>query len=182
MICSVLECDNLEEDSRGFCGQHLRRYVDGLVYENEAGEMVDHCQQDHELVEANIRWESSGKNGKRRRRCRECLREKARRQSKNAIKVVEPPRAYRPNDATLTQAIHDFEKALEVVDAKCKGNPSPYTDWGDEDDELDPPTREEAKRLCAGCPLAKACLNFGVASNAYHGVYGGNVVHEGVWS
>lgn len=176
MICTVLECEQFEEDSRGFCAGHLRRYVEGLVYENEAGVMVDHCHNDHELIEENIRWESSGKNGKRRRRCRECLRAKARRQSKNAIKVVEVPKPYRPNDAVLTQAINDLEEAQKYVDAKCKNNPGPYMDW----DEDSIPTAEEAKRLCFGCPLAKACENGGVAGRESHGIWGGHVFVEGV--
>jgi hypothetical protein len=175
MICSVLECVLLEEDSRGFCASHLRRYIEGLVYENEAGILVDHCPQDHELIESNIRWESSGKNGKKRRRCRECLRDKARRQAKNAIKVVEPPKPYRPNDKQLTQAIYDFEEAQKVVSAKCKDNPGPYMDWEE------PPSEAEAARLCYGCPLAKACLNAGIAEQNTHGIWGGKVVHEGVW-
>lgn len=175
MICIVIECELLEEDSRGFCQQHLRRYVEGLVYENEAGDMVDHCHQDHELVEANIRWESSGKNGKRRRRCRECLRLKARRQNKNALKVVEVPKPYRPNDLTLTQAIRDFEEAQKHVDGKCKANPGPWMDWEE------PPTQQEAERLCHGCPLVKACPNYARAAQETHGVWGGHVVHEGVW-
>lgn len=175
MICVVLECDLLEEDSRGFCQGHLRRYVEGLVYENEAGDMVDHCHRDHELIEANIRWESSGKNGKRRRRCRECLREKARRQSKNAIKTVEVPKPYRPNDTTLTQAIRDFEEAQKHVTAKCQDNPGPWMDWEE------PPTPEDARKLCFGCPLVKACANYATAAQETHGVWGARVVHEGVW-
>lgn len=175
MICVVIECDNFEEDSRGYCAAHLRRYVEGLVYENEAGDIVDHCRQDHELIESNIRWESSGKNGKRRKRCRECLREKARRQSKNAIKVVEVPKPYRPNDLVLTQAIRDFEEAQKHVAAKCKDNPGPWMDWED------PPTAAEAAAQCHGCPLAKACENYARAAQETHGIWGGRVVHEGVW-
>jgi hypothetical protein len=177
MICIVLECEQFEEDSRGLCAGHLRRYVEGLVYTNESGDMVDHCHNDHELVEENIRWESSGKNGKRRRRCRECLRAKARRQSKNAIKVVEVPKPYRPNDLVLTQAIRDFEEAQKHVTAKCHDNPGPWMDW----DEDSVPTKAEAEALCHGCPLVKACANYAKAAQETHGVWGGNVVHEGVW-
>lgn len=180
MICTVLECEQLEE-SRGFCQQHLRRFIAGQVYENDDGYLVDHCLKGHEMVGDNVRWESSGKKGKRRRRCRECLRDKARRQSAMALPTVETPKPYRPNDLVLTQAIADFDKAQEELEAKCKNNPGPYMDWGDEPDEPDPPTPAEAARLCDGCLVAKACLNRGIAGNEQHGIWGGRVVHNGVW-
>lgn len=176
ITCTVAECSNLEEDSRGLCGQHLKRYIQGLVYENEAGVLVDHCVKDHELIEDNVRWESSGKKGKRRRRCRECLRDKARRQAANVIHVVDTPKPYRPNDLTLTQAIRDFEEAQELVSAKCKDNPGPYMDWEDEN----PPTQAEADAMCSGCPLQKACPNYAIAAQEQHGVWGGLIIINGV--
>jgi hypothetical protein len=143
---------------------------------------VDHCQNGHELVGDNVRWESSGKNGKKRRRCRECLRLKAQRQARNHAAVVETPKPYRPDDLTLTQAIDDFEEAKQHVKAKCFANPGPYADWdADDPDQPDPPTREQAESLCSGCPLIKACGNYGVAAQMYHGVWGGRVVSGGVW-
>lgn len=178
MNCTVLECPNEEHDERGFCEQHLKRFIAGLVYENEGGDMVDHCINDHELVGSNVRWESSGRNGRRRRRCRECLRIKARRKAENALPVVDIPAPYRPNDATLTKAIDDFEAAQDAVDGKCKGDPGPWMDWDEEDDDQ-VPTAEEAQALCAGCPLAKSCANFAIAGRMSHGVWGGIRVRNG---
>jgi hypothetical protein len=179
ILCIVAECPNLEDDSRGFCSQHLKRWLAGQVYEDENGQLVDHCIKDHALVGDNVRWESSGKSGKKRRRCRECLRLKAQRQAKNALTVVEIPQPYRPQDLTLTQAIRDFNDAQEVagVDAKCKDNPGPYMDW----DEDSIPTRERAAELCSGCPFLRACGNHAIAAQEPHGIWGGRVVHEGVW-
>jgi len=177
ILCTVAECPNLEDDSRGFCTQHLKRWLAGRVFETDDGILADHCLKDHALIGDNVRWESSGKKGKRRRRCRECLREKAQRQARNALTVVEIPPPYRPNDLTLTQAIRDFEEAQESVNvrAKCRDNPGPWTDW----DENNVPTAAEAKSLCAGCPFLRACGNYAIAAQEYHGVWGGFVVHEG---
>lgn len=177
--CQVAECENLEEDSRGFCQTHLRRFIAGNVYEDESGQMVDHCLNDHALVGDNVRWESSGKNGKKRKRCRECLRLKAQRQSRNHAAVVEPPKPYRPNDLTLSRAIDDFEEANQNVAAKCRDNPAPYIDWDPEDDNV--PTEEEARALCHGCPLLKACANYGRAAQMSDGVWGGRRVVRGQW-
>lgn len=175
--CTVAECDNLEEDSRGLCGQHIKRMIQGLVFENEGGVLVDHCVKSHELTGDNVRWESSGKKGKRRRRCRECLRLKARRQAQNALPVVDIPKPYRPTDLTLTQAIADFEEAQSAVVSKCKDKPGEWMDWEDED----APSPDDARRLCAGCPLLKACLNRAIAGAETHGVWGGKVIVNGVW-
>lgn len=173
--CVVAECEQIEEDSRGFCLLHLRRWIDGHVYEDVDGTYYDHCNKGHPLAGDNLRWESSGRGGKRRRRCRQCLRDKAKRQARSHITEVEIPRPYRPQDLTLTQAIADFDKAQNAVDAKCRGNPGPYVDWDE------PPTAEEAAKLCGGCPLIKACANYALAARETHGVWGGNVIHEGKW-
>jgi hypothetical protein len=175
--CTVAECDNLEEDSRGLCNAHIKRFVQGLVYENESGVLCDHCLKDHELTGDNVRWESSGKKGKKRRRCRECLREKARRQAANALPTVDVPKPYRPNDIGLTQAIRDFEEAQKHVVANCKDKPQEWMDW--EDDA--PPSAERARELCSGCPLLQSCANYALASQQTHGVWGGERIILGVW-
>lgn len=173
LACAVAECDNLVE-SRNVCGHHLRRIISGNVYfDPEVSDLIDHCNEGHALVGDNVRWESSGRKGRRRRRCRACLRLRAQRQAKDALSIVEPPKPYRPEDVTLTQAIDDFDKAKSLVDAKCKDSPERYMDWEE------PPSAEEADLMCAGCPLRKACANYGVAAKEWHGVWGGMVIHEG---
>jgi hypothetical protein len=164
-------------ESRGFCALHLRRFISGHVREDDAGELVDYCAQGHAMVGDNVRWESSGKRGKKRRRCRSCLRDKAQRQAKNALVVVETPKPYRPIDITLTQAVDDFEEAKKHVTAKCAGNSGPYMDW----EWGDAPSAEEAQALCAGCPLMQACGNYGRAAQMSDGIWGGHVVEMGVW-
>lgn len=175
MNCTVEECPNEEQDARGLCEQHLKRFIAGLVYENEAGKLVDHCVNDHELVGDNVRFESAGRNGRRRRRCRECLRIKARNRASSALPVVDIPVPYRPNDLTLTRAIEDFEQAQEDVDGFCKGKPEKWMDYEDEDE----PSKEEAAQMCDGCPLQKACANFAIAARMPHGVWGGIRIRDG---
>jgi hypothetical protein len=170
--CGVLECENLQE-SRGMCIQHIRRFIQKLVYENEDGVLVDHCQNDHELAGDNVRWEPSGA-GSKRRRCRACLRARGRNQARTKLAQVEPPEPFRPDDEELSQAISDFEEAKAAVDAKCRDNPGPYMDWEK------PPTPAEARALCAGCPLLQACGNYRIAAQEWHGIWGGVIVNEGV--
>lgn len=172
MKCDVMECEN-PQDSRGLCQHHLRRMIAGQVYRNEAGVLVDHCLNDHELVGDNVRWEPSGGSG-RRRRCRACLRARSRTRTRRNAERVEPPAPYRPQDMTLSQAIDDFEEAKSVLDGNCKGQPERWMDWDE------PPTVAEAMKMCGGCPLIKACGNYALAAKEWHGVWGGMVIHEGV--
>lgn len=123
----------------------------------------------------NIRWESSGKKGQKRRRCKECLRLKAKRANRKDKQDI--PKPYRPDDLDLTRAISDFYEASQAVDGYCKGDPGPWMDW----DETNIPTAEEAAAMCYGCPLVKACPNYAYAAKETHGIWGGHIIHEGVW-
>lgn len=177
LTCKALECDNLA-DRQGWCELHLRRFISGNVILTEDGDWVDTCTKGHPMIGANVRWESSGKRGKKRRRCRTCLREKAQRQARERIIEVEIPKPYRPNDLTLTTAIADFEEALNHVTAKCKANPGPYMDWDEEDGNV--PSEADAAALCAGCPLLQACGNYAVAARMTDGIWGGRRFIKGV--
>lgn len=174
ITCTVAECDNLVE-SRRVCGHHLRRIISGNVtFDPEYGAVVDHCNEGHALVGDNVRWESSGRKGKRRRRCRACLRLRAQRQGRESGAVAMPPDPYRPEDTVLTNAIDDFTLAQTLIDGKCKGAPSLYMDW------TSAPSASEAQDLCAGCPLLQACANYAIAAQEQHGVWGGVVIEDGV--
>ncbi len=174
LACAVAECDSLVE-SRNVCAHHLRRIISGNVFfDPEFSDLVDHCNEGHPLCGDNVRWESSGRKGKRRRRCRACLRIRAQRQAQLALDVIEPPKPYRPDDLTLTEAIDDFELAKSMIDGNCKGAPEQWMDWDE------PPTPEDAKSMCSGCPLMQACANYATAAQEWHGVWGGVVIHQGV--
>lgn len=179
MNCMVDGCERVPSAGRDYCAPHLRRQIQGHVFEDEDGIMRDHCAKGHSFTEENTRWETSSNGGRTRRRCRACGREKAQRQA--ALKAElppEPPKAYRPTDETLTQAILDFDKAREFVAGKCLGKEELYIDWAF-DNDLPTPTAEEAKALCAGCPLIKACNNYRIAAREQWGVWGGVAVVDG---
>lgn len=176
----MLDCDNLVE-SRNICPHHVRRTISGNVYyEPDPAALVDHCNEGHPLAGDNVRWESSGRNGRRRRRCRTCLRLRAQAKANETSFEVRIPEPYRPDDLSLSKAIDDFEAAKALVDGKCKGNPGPWMDWDDDDDNA-VPTQEEAEAMCAGCALVKACPNYAWAARETHGNWGGHVIRKGVW-
>lgn len=54
----------------------------------------------------------------------------------------------------------------------CDGRPDEYVDF------VVPPSRAEAAALCAGCPFAALCLEFGRVDKG-DGVYGGEVLKDG---
>lgn len=87
-------------------------------------------------------------------------------------------------------AEESFEQELAEFHAPCHkaGLPSAWVDWDlDEDresyesDRL--PTAEEARELCAGCPLVNTgtCERYAKATNQSHGVWGGKRIYQGKW-
>lgn len=179
MDCIVDSCDREAMEGRDFCIAHNRRNIAGHVFEDEDGQLRDHCAKGHAFTEANTRWEVSGTNGRSRRRCRACGRDKAARQAKlKADMPPETPKAYRPEDVTLTQAILDFDRARALVKGNCLGREAEFIDWAFEND-LPTPTAEEAAELCAGCPLIKACANYRIAAKEQWGIWGGQVLIDG---
>jgi hypothetical protein len=186
MDCVVENCHNeASGDERQMCTMHLRRFIAGDVYEDAryGGALLDHCVNGHAFTVANTRWESSGNRGKSRRRCRECLRNKAAKAAKaKAAMPAELPNPYRPSDKTLTTAIHDFEKARELVAGNCYENSTEYIDWVFEEydgEKLPVPTAERAAELCHGCPLLPACRNYAIAAREQNGVWGGVAIVDG---
>jgi len=178
MDCLVEDCQRELVEGRDFCVPHLRRFIAGHIYEDEDGALRDHCIRGHAFTEANTRWETSS-TGRVRRRCRACGREKAARQAARKAELPpEPPKAYRPEDPTLTQAILDFDKARQFVPGNCLGREEEFIDWAF-DNELPTPTAEQAAELCAGCPLLKACDNYRIAAKEQWGVWGGKVIVDG---
>lgn len=80
-----------------------------------------------------------------------------------------------------------FDKALMIASGDPKkpqplcitpvDEPSPWIDWASEIEEREPhekaaPTEQEAKLLCADCPLESICTEAALARPPYHGVRG----------
>ena len=51
--------------------------------------------------------------------------------------------------------------------------PSPWTDYGDEDEPFAEPSASEAAMLCAGCPVVESCFDFANKYRPTHGGWGG---------
>lgn len=147
-------------------------------------EAIETCSNGHPWTPANTRWESSGRGKHKRRRCRQCLRDKAARRvetfdyaTSNGIPTE--IRKARPDHVRV--ALAEFESAQEHVKAKCAGTGkgNPWTDgWEDENGELIPeniPSPQYAKELCKGCPLLLVCQRAGDMTLPGLGVWGGNV-------
>lgn len=134
------------------------------------------CVNGHPFTPENTRWESSGRGKNKRRRCRQCLRDRAQRRRENAeytVTDVIPSviREAQPRDVRI--AFAEFEKAQQHVVAKCKDQ-SEWTDW-EEDSNEHIPSPEYAEALCEGCPLLKACDRAAKRALPGGGVWGGKV-------
>jgi hypothetical protein len=85
--------------------------------------------------------------------------------------------------------VERFNEALEKYVPPCrkdKRRPSPWLDWASdpedrEDYETDPPTKEEAEKLCDGCNVRELCLDWAKATGQFHGVYDGQRRENGRW-
>ena len=75
----------------------------------------------------------------------------------------------------------DFHEALLYTDVPCRGREAEFTDYQDpraslnEDNDGRPPMpgREQARLLCAGCPLIEQCRAYAHADKPDFGVWGG---------
>lgn len=147
-------------------------------------EAIETCSNGHPWTPANTRWESSGRGKHKRRRCRQCLRDKAAKRIESydyttANSIPDHVRYAKPSH--VRRALKDFDAAQEHVTAKCAASPNPglWTDgWEDAEGELQPeliPSPEMARELCKGCPLLDSCRKAAEGSLPGIGVWGGEV-------
>ena len=138
------------------------------------------CSKGHEWSEENTLWESAGrKDGRKRRRCRQCRRDKRMEAARNAAKGIpssgssqarrgrgEPERPY-----NVQRAMVDFDYALKHITTPCMGNPEEFADY-----ELDDaPSPQTAANLCEPCVLRDLCLARAKAEPPAWCVWGGKV-------
>jgi hypothetical protein len=74
-------------------------------------------------------------------------------------------RAWEPLEAKFDQTV-----------SKCYKIPEQYIDY----DEDNPPTKQEAYEMCAGCPMLVECARFAAAYKPVIGVWGGERYEAGV--
>lgn len=88
--------------------------------------------------------------------------------------------------------VNQWELKMEEFVPPCAkaGIPSRWTDWSSdeelrEDYESDRlPTADEAKAMCADCPIAGEgglCIKYAKATGQSHGVWGGRRIEKGKW-
>lgn len=71
-------------------------------------------------------------------------------------------------------AYTSLQEELEEFGGNCVDvAPSPWVDYGDEDEPFAEPSAVEAVMMCAGCPVVEACFIYAKESKQAHGVWGG---------
>lgn len=181
--CEVEHCGRVA-NLGGLCLFHRRKDIAGQL-EYEDGVIYDLCAQGHRWVPENTHWESDSKGGKRRR-CKQCLRDKAARK-RDEEPVVLVPQPIRLSDPILADAYELFDSAQNSISGLCRDQNEKWMDF----DAAHIPSSIEAKLMCHDCPMITACGKSAEAQNADDemspgwGVWGGEVwvygkrYHEG---
>lgn len=137
----------------------------------------------HPWTPENTLWESSGRqDGRKRRRCRQCRKDKRRQAAKVAIRVQlggvpGQARGYRrePDEAYIAARFDNFDEARKQILPHCAGRSNEFSDYELEDT----PSPEKAKRMCAPCVLRPLCDAKARQEHPEWGVWGGNAWVEG---
>lgn len=152
----------------GLCVLHRKKAIAGeLDFDDDTGLLWDLCSKGHRWTIENTHYENNAKGGKRRR-CRLCLIDKARRKAESnpGAKAPDP---IRPKDTRMTVAMDQFDKAQAEIKGTCHGEWDKWTDYTA--DTM--PTAQQARLMCEGCPLFAACANNADATNPSWGVWAG---------
>jgi hypothetical protein len=137
----------------------------------------------HPWTPENTLWESSGRqDGRKRRRCRQCRKDKRRQAAKASTRVqlgegYGQPRGYRheAEHADILTRYGDFDQARKDIRPHCDGRMKEFSDYELED----APSPEKAKRMCAPCALQPLCLRKAEVAAPSWGVLGGKVWVDG---
>jgi hypothetical protein len=82
-----------------------------------------------------------------------------------------------PQVAALYSELHED---MNDLGANClEMIPSPWVDYGDEEDFYPTPTAVEAVTMCSGCPVVEACFEYAKLYRPNHGVWGGILWRNG---
>lgn len=164
-------------------------------------ELGGECKNGHLLTAETLRYYSGGKNRPQQAACLICERErKMEYKNLNREKIRQQDATNkRIRNGTLTReqaestrrrtAPEEFGVAMETTATNCnvwfKEHPdelNPWTDYGDDEDDEhlpDPPTAQQARALCEGCPLLVLCGEAAIEAPPYHGVRAGMVFNAG---
>jgi hypothetical protein len=71
-------------------------------------------------------------------------------------------------------AYTDFQNQVELYGSNCADSiPSPWVDYGDDDEPFREPSAVDAMTLCSGCPVFNDCAIFAAHHRPKHGVWAG---------
>lgn len=172
--CEVEHCGRIA-NLGGLCLLHRRKDIAGQLEYDDDNRIWDTCAQGHRWTLENTHIESDSKGGKRRR-CKQCLRDKAQRKREEEP-VILPPQPVRLADPVFAGAFGLFDKVQNHVDGLCRDKSEQWMDY----DAAHIPTSTEATLMCNDCPLLAACANSALAQNKDDemspgwGVWGGEV-------
>lgn len=77
-------------------------------------------------------------------------------------------------NADSTVAFNELNEDLVADKGLCVDvTPSPWMDYGDEDEPFPEPSAVDAAMMCSGCPVVESCFAFAKQSKQLHGVWGG---------
>ena len=171
-ICIVEMCEKPTLIGE-YCTQHRKKDIAGGLEFDADGTVWDTCSRGHRWTPANTHYEATP-NGGRRRRCRLCLAEKARRKAEEPV-VPEAPGPVMPKNELERKALLLQGQMNAREKAPCAGRQAEFTDYT----ASTMPTAEQAKALCDGCPFLQACANNAAAAAAGWGVWGSEVWYYG---
>jgi hypothetical protein len=88
--------------------------------------------------------------------------------------------AFTYSNAEVAKAYAELHEDMAEQGANCLDVlPSPWVDYGDEDDPFVTPTAIEAVSLCSGCPIVEGCFEYAKLYKPNHGVWGGILWRNG---
>ncbi len=153
----------------GVCKNGHRLTTETLGVNNDETHFCKPCKMDTER-----RYRHNPDNAEKMRE--KYLRANANRRARNKL-YKEQAEMMAMNNPVVKQ----FYEALDGTATPCTTIPldlmgyNPWTDY----DEDKPPSSNEAREMCAGCPLLAQCGAAAIAMRPYHGVWAGMVFVDG---
>lgn len=83
-------------------------------------------------------------------------------------------------DEEVAKSYAELHEDMNELGANCIDIvPSPWVDYGDEDEPFETPTAVEAVTMCSGCPVVEGCFAYAKLYKPNHGVWGGILWRNG---
>jgi hypothetical protein len=77
-------------------------------------------------------------------------------------------------NSSASEKFSELNEDLRADKGLCVDvTPSPWIDYGGEDEPFAEPSAIDAVMMCSGCPVVESCFAYAKASKQVHGVWGG---------